>query len=167
MGSDPQYAKYPNLSLAQDIFILSNSSSTASTKQKSLQKLQNAISEHKMAPLYRYLAHPTEGILNGSGESSARKPSAPSARKSNGVSTGPPRRRGSSSFDFPWDESLYEKLVAENEEELEAIKKEEEEAEEKAGDSEVSAARGRRAEFFARIGDNVFIVFILVYCRRC
>ena len=166
MGSDPQYAKYPDLSLAQDIFNLSNSSAVQATKQKSLQKLQHAISEHKMAPLYRYLAHPADGILNGSGEGSVRKPSAPNTRRTNSAPSGPLRRRGSSSFDFPWDESLYEKLVGGNKEELEAIEKEEEEAEEKAGDSEVSAARGKRAEFFARIGDNVGIA-TSTFCRSC
>lgn len=53
-----------------------------------------------------------------------------------------------------WDEPLYQKLKKENEEELEAFIKEEEEAEEKAGDTEVQAARGKRAEFWARIGDK-------------
>ena len=34
-------------------------------------------------------------------------------------------------------------------------KKEEEEAAEKAGETEVQAARGKRAEFWARVGDKV------------
>jgi len=55
----------------------------------------------------------------------------------------------------PWDEALYEKLQKENDEELEGYKKEEEEAAEKAGDTEVQAARGKRAEFWARVGDKV------------
>lgn len=155
MGSDPQYAKYPNLSLAQDIFTLTNPSSTQSTRQTSLRKLQNAITEHKMAPLYRYLAHPTEGILNASGEGSARKTSVPSPRKPNGAASMVARRRSSGTFSFPWDEALYEKLKAENEEELETFQKEEEDAEEKAGDTEVQAAKGKRAEFWARVGDKV------------
>jgi hypothetical protein len=57
--------------------------------------------------------------------------------------------------DLPWQESLYEKLKKENDEELEGFKKEEEEAAEKAGDTEVQAARGKRAEFWARVGDKV------------
>ena len=65
------------------------------------------------------------------------------------------RRRSSGTFSFPWDEALYEKLKAENEEELETFQKEEEDAEEKAGDTEVQAAKGKRAEFWARVGDKV------------
>ena len=155
MGSDPQYAKYPNLSLAQDIFTLTNPSSTQTSRQTSLQKLQNAISEHKMAPLYRYLAHPAEGILNASGEGSVRKISVPASRKPNGAASMVARRRSSGTFDFPWDDALYEKLRAENEEELETFQKEEEDAEEKAGETEVQAAKGKRAEFWARVGDKV------------
>ena len=155
MGSDPQYAKYPNLSLAQDIFTLTNPSSTQASRQTSLQKLQNAISEHKMAPLYRYLAHPAEGILNASGEGSVRKISVPASRKPNGAASMVARRRSSGTFDFPWDDALYEKLRVENEEELETFQKEEEDAEEKAGETEVQAAKGKRAEFWARVGDKV------------
>jgi 26S proteasome regulatory subunit N7 len=43
----------------------------------------------------------------------------------------------------------------ENEKELEAIQKEEDEAAEKAGETEVQAARGKRAELYNRIGDKV------------
>lgn len=57
--------------------------------------------------------------------------------------------------EFPWDEELYEKLKAENEEELETFQKEEDEAAEKAGETEVQAARGKRAEFWSRIGEKV------------
>lgn len=56
---------------------------------------------------------------------------------------------------LPWDEALYAKLVVQNEEELQGFQKEEEEAGEKAGETEVQAARGRRAEFYARVGDKV------------
>ncbi len=56
---------------------------------------------------------------------------------------------------FPWDEKLYEKLKADNEKELETFEKEEEEAAEKAGDTEVQAAKGKRAEFWARVCDKV------------
>ena len=155
MGSDPQYAKYPDLSLAQHIFTLTNPSTQDGAKSTSSQKLQDAITEFKMAPLYRYLAHPSEGILNGSGEGSIRKPPSPNAKRINSTSNMIASRIGSSSFDFPWDDALYEKLKAENEEELESFQKEEDEADEKAGDTEVQAARGNRAEFFARIGDKV------------
>jgi len=155
MGSDPQYAKYPNLSHAQDIFTLTNPSSTKTSQKASLQKLQNAISEHKMAPLYRYLAHPTDGILNVSGEGTAESPSIPNSRRLNGAASMVARRRNSVSYDFPWDEAFYEKLKAENEEELETFQKEEDEAAESAGETEVQAARGKRAEFWARVGDKV------------
>lgn len=65
------------------------------------------------------------------------------------------RRRNSGTFDFPWDDALYEKLKAENEEELETFQKEEADAEENAGETEVQAAKGKRAEFWARVGDKV------------
>ncbi|KAL8825313.1 MAG: hypothetical protein Q9170_007841 [Blastenia crenularia] len=153
MGSDPQYAKFPNLSLAQDIFTLTNPSSADSSRQTSLKKLQDAISEHKMAPLYRYLAHPSDGILNTSGEGSTRKSSTPGMRKAPGApSTW--KRRPSVSVDFPWDEELYKRLRTENEKELESFQKEEEEATEQAGDTEIQAAKGKRAEFWARVGDK-------------
>ena len=155
MGSDPQYAKFPNLSLAQDIFALTNPSSPESSKQASLKKLQDGISEHKMAPLYRHLAHPLDGVLNGSGEGSAQRQSSSGSRRANAASTIISRRRSASSPNLPWDEQLYENLQAENEEELKAIEKEEEESAEKAGETEVQAARGKRAEFYARIGDKV------------
>ncbi|KAF4619064.1 hypothetical protein G7Y89_g14782 [Cudoniella acicularis] len=152
MGSDPQYAKYPLLPLAQHIFTITNPSSSKTTQQTSLKSLQDAITEHKMAPLYRYLAHPSEGILNDAGESSAhtsrlsgRKPSAAGMVAS---------KNSIPKVDLPWDEALYEKLKKENDEELEGFKKEEEEAAEKAGETEVQAARGKRAEFWARVGDK-------------
>lgn len=154
MGSDPQYAKYPNLSLAQDIFTITNPSSADSSRQTSLKKLQDAISEHKMAPLYRYLAHPTDGILNSSGEGTARKSATPGARKPPGAPSAL-KRRPSISVDFPWDEQLYKRLRTGNEEELETLQKEEDEASEQAGDTEVQAAKGKRAEFWARVGDKV------------
>ena len=67
--------------------------------------------------------------------------------------------------DFPWDNELYEKLKAENEEELETFQKEEDEAAESAGDTEVQAARGKRAEFWARVGDKVCL-YIATRARR-
>jgi 26S proteasome regulatory subunit N7 len=63
--------------------------------------------------------------------------------------------RTSSKIDFPWDEQLYQSLVEDNKKELEGIQKEEDEAEEAAGETEVQAARGKRAEFWARVGDKV------------
>lgn len=155
MGADPQYAKYPNLSLAQDIFNLTNSASTPASRNISLQKLQNAISEHKMAPLYRHLAHPSDGVLNTSGEGSTRKPSISGPRKRNAAASILGSKKGPVDCELPWDEQLYEKLKADNETELETITKEEEEAAEKAGDTEVQAAKGKRAEFWARVGDKV------------
>lgn len=150
MGSDPQFAKYPNLSLSQDIFTLTNPSALETSRQISLKKLQDAISEHKMASLYRHLAHPNDGVLNATGEGSARRMSG--SRRPNGSSSIVAGRKGVS---FPWDEELYEKLTADNEKELETFQKEEEEAAEKAGDTEVQAAKGKRAEFWARVCDKV------------
>ena len=150
MGSDPQYAKYPNLSFAQDIFTITNPSASQTAQQAALKKLHDGIAEHKMAPLYRYLAHPTEGILNVVGEGSAGRPAPVKPRRSS-ITGGKPPAKG---MQVPWDEKLYERLKKENEEELESFQKEEDEAAEKAGDTEVQAARGKRAEFWARVGDK-------------
>ena len=155
MGSDPQYAKYPNLDLAQNIFSLLVALQTA--QHTSLKHLQNAIKEHKMAPLYRHLAHPTEGILNNIGEaiSQATAPPAP-ARRGSIISSNllPPRKPVPSGI-LPWDENLYDELKQDNEKELAAMQKEEEDAQENAGETEIQAVRGKRAEFWARVGDKV------------
>lgn len=157
MGSDPQFAKYPDLALAQHIFSLANSPRTV--QPTSLNYLQNAIKDHKMAPLYRHLAHPSEGVLNAVGESTALPvipPPKPPTRRASLVSSNllPPKKPVPSGI-LPWDESLYEQLKADNDKELEEYQKEEEEAEEKAGETEVQAARSKRAEFWARVGDKV------------
>ncbi|KAJ9642611.1 proteasome regulatory particle subunit [Knufia peltigerae] len=156
MGSDPQFAKYPDLTLAQHIFTLANTPQSA--QPTSLPYLQNAIKEHKMAPLYRHLAHPAEGVLNTVGEGSAQTAippqKAPSRRASLVSSNLLPSKRPVPSGILPWDEALYEELKADNERELEGFQKEEEEAEEKAGETEVQAARSKRAEFWARVGDK-------------
>ena len=157
MGADPQYAKWPLLPLAQHVFNLTNPYAAKPAQQASVKSLQDAISEHKMAPLYRYLAHPTEGILNAVGEStsSASAPQKPLGRRSSALgmvaSKNPP-----SGANLPWDDAVYQKLKAENDKELEDIQKEEDEAVEQAGDTEILGARGKRAEFYARIGDKVW-----------
>ncbi|OAL44774.1 26S proteasome regulatory subunit RPN7 [Pyrenochaeta sp. DS3sAY3a] len=150
---DPQFAKYPDLQLSQHIFQLTNPAAAKAAKQSSLKAVQDAITDHGMAPLYRYLAHPTDGALNAPGEGSADQPTShrrPSASLVNMLAT----RNTSSEVPLPWDEKLYELLKAENEKELEAIQKEEDEASEKAGETEVQAARGKRAELYNRIGDK-------------
>ncbi|KAL2217516.1 putative proteasome regulatory particle subunit [Thermoascus aurantiacus ATCC 26904] len=156
MGSDPQYIKYPDLTLAQDVFNISNPSCPETIRQNSLKKLQSAIEEFKMAPLYRHLAHPVEGILNSSGEGVPQHPT-PAARNATKpliTSNMLANKKQPVKIDFPWDEKYYESLVEENNKELEALQKEEEEAAEAAGDTEVLAAQGKRAEFYARIGDK-------------
>jgi 26S proteasome regulatory subunit N7 len=150
MGSDPQFAKYPNLGLAQSIFSIA-------TNPTAIKSIQNAIQEHKMAPLYRHLAHPLEGVLNSSGEGSVQSPGQkPLTRRESIISSNflPPRRPSLTNV-LPWDAALYEELKADNEKELTAIQKEEEQAEENAGETEIQAARGKRAEFWARVGDKV------------
>ena len=121
-----------------------------------------------MAPLYRYLSHPAEGILNSTGISTSH-PTKPLGRKPSAAGM-VASKHSIPKIDLPWDEAVYEKLKKDNDEELEGIKKEEEEAAEKAGDTEVQAARGKRAEFWARVGDKVcsntvreIIVMILIY----
>lgn len=154
MGSDPQYAKYPLLPIAQHIFTITNPSAAKATQQTSLKSLQDAITEHKMAPLYRYLAHPQEGILNDAGVTSSNTTSSSVGRKPSAAGL-VASKNSIPKVDLPWDEALYQKLTKENDEELEGFKKEEEEAAEKAGETEVQAARGKRAEFWARVGDKV------------
>jgi len=160
---DPQYMKFPDLRLAQSVFTLASPSAQSSAKQSSLTTLQDAIREHKMAPLYYYLAHPQTGKLNASGESGSSQntssSSPPSLRRTSSINTtsiigvlgGLKHTKGA---DLPWDEKLYESMKRENDEELAAIQKEEDEAAEREGDSEVNAARGKRAELYARIGDK-------------
>ena len=112
-----------------------------------------------MAPLYRHLAHPTEGVLNAVGEGTAelsRVPTGtPSRRASLVASNLVPSKKSLASGILPWDEALYDQLKADNDKQLEQIQKEEEEAEEKAGETEVQAARSKRADFWARVGDKV------------
>ncbi|KAL2821981.1 26S proteasome subunit RPN7-domain-containing protein [Aspergillus granulosus] len=150
MGSDPQYIKYPDLLLAQHVFNLSNPACPQTVRQTSLKKLQDAIVERKMAPFYRHLAHPVEGVLNHSGEGVPQPRSSSAGKPLSTLAS----RRLSQKIDFPWDESLYQSLVEDNRKELEGFQKEEDEAEEAAGETEVQAARGKRAEFWARVGDK-------------
>ncbi|KAJ5899499.1 hypothetical protein N7495_004243 [Penicillium taxi] len=154
MGSDPQYVKYPDLILAQHVFNLSNPACTPSTRQSSVKKLQDVISERKMAPFYRFLAHPTEGILNATGEGVTQHSHGAGTTKPLINSNMLASRKSPQKIDFPWDEKLYQSLVDDNKKELETIQKEEEQAEEAAGETEVQAARGKRAEFWARVGDK-------------
>jgi 26S proteasome regulatory subunit N7 len=153
---EPQYSKFPDLSLSQHIFHITNPSSSPTVQNASLRALQTAIEEKAMAPLYRYLAHPTEGVMNALGEGTSQQPHSSGFHtirrtSSNMLAT----RRPSLSVTLTWDEALYEKLAKANEEELEAIKKEEDEAVEKAGETEVQSAKGKRAEFLTRVGDKV------------
>lgn len=152
---EPQFAKYPDLALSQNIFELTNPHTSERSRNAALTSLQAAIKEQKMAPLYRHLAHPTEGILNATGEGSVESPKIGLRRTSSSIASLLATRRPSVDITLPWDESLYEELSKENEKELEAIQKEEDEATEKAGETEIQTARGKRAEFWTRIGEKV------------
>lgn len=157
MGADPQFSKFPNLSLAQNIFNIANNPSREK-QQTSIQYIQDAIKDHKMAPLYRHLAHPVEGVLNIKGEGTASAPvsTGQRTRRVSLVSSNLlPSKRNLAGQILPWDEKLYNDLKADNDKELEEFQKEEEEAQEKAGETEVQAARAKRAEFWARVGDKV------------
>lgn len=121
MGSDPQYASYPNMMLSQHIFTLRQPS--LSFQHATSQKvLLASIKENLQAPLYRYLAHPIDGILAGK---------------------------------IDWDETHYNELKKNNDDELEGYEKELQEATEKAGESEIVEAMGKKAEFRARVVDKV------------
>ncbi|RDW81149.1 proteasome regulatory particle lid subunit RPN7 [Aspergillus mulundensis] len=150
MGSDPQYIKYPDLALAQHVFNLSNPACPQTQRQSSQKKLQEAITERKMAPFYRHLAHPVDGILNHSSEGAPQPRSSSAGKPLSTLAS----RRSSQKIDFAWDEALYQSLVEDNRKELADFQKEEDEAEEAAGETEVQAARGKRAEFWARVGDK-------------
>jgi 26S proteasome regulatory subunit N7 len=152
---DIQFAKYPDLSLSQHVFHITNPHSSERTQQASLVALQNAIKEHKMAPLYRHLAHPVDGILNAPGEGTSATPTIGIRRQSSSANSLLASRRPSVHLALPWDESLYDELTKDNEAELEGIQKEEDEAVEKAGETEIQTARGKRAEFWTRIGEKV------------
>lgn len=161
MGSDPQYAKWPLLPLSQHVFTLTNAYASKVAQQAAAKALHDAITEDKMAPFYRYLAHPIDGILNTFGEGGASAPGKPLSRKSSLVgmiATKP----AATTVTLPWDEGLYAKLKEDNDTELEGFKKEEEEAEEQAGDTEVAAAKGKRAEFWARVGDKVSSLYFSI-----
>jgi len=183
MGSDPQYTKWPLLPLSQHVFTLTNPYAAEPAQQTAAQALKGAISDHHMAPLYRYLAHPLEGVLNVSGEGTSSSVGGSSGGVSSGGSAGgattssatptgarrPPSRKSSmvgimqaSSEHLVWDEALYNQLKEKNDAELDGFKKEEDEAVENAGDIEIQAARGKRAEFWARVGDKVS-----VFMDRC
>lgn len=169
---DPQYLKYPILPLAQAVFDIAAPTTDRATKQNSLKTIQDAIREHKMAPLYTYLAHPQTGKLNASGESGSALSPTTSRTNTAGSAPSPTHvlRRTSSlhspsivgvlggktdlSVELPWDESIYNELKADNEKELASIQKEEDDAKEAAGETEVQAAQGKRAEFYARVGDK-------------
>ncbi len=153
MGSDPQYAKWPLLPLSQHVFTLTNAYASKQSQQVALKALQDAITEDKMAPFYRYLAHPIDGVLNQVGEGGATGPGKPLSRKSSLV--GMIATRAAHSVQLPWDEALYARLKEDNDKELAQLQKEEDEAEEQAGETEVMAAQGKRADFWARVGDKV------------
>ncbi|EEU46906.1 hypothetical protein NCS52_00335900 [Fusarium sp. LHS14.1] len=153
MGSDPQYAKWPLLPLSQHVFTLTNAYASKTAQQAAVKVLQDAIAEDKMAPFYRYLAHPLDGVLNTIGEGGASAPGRPLSRKSSlvgMVATKP----AATVISLPWDEGLYNQLKEDNDRELQEFQKEEDEAVEQAGDTEIMAAKGKRAEFWARVGDK-------------
>jgi 26S proteasome regulatory subunit N7 len=153
MGSDPQYAKWPLLPLSQHVFTLTNAYATKPAQQAAVKALQDSIAEHKMAPFYRYLAHPIDGILNTVGEGGATAPGKPLSRKSS-LAGMIATKASSTTVNLPWDEAVYQKLKEDNDAELAEFQKEEDEAVEQAGDTEVMAAKGKRAEFWARVGDK-------------
>ncbi|POR31476.1 Putative 26S proteasome regulatory subunit rpn7 [Tolypocladium paradoxum] len=153
MGSDPQYAKWPLLPLSQHVFALTNAYATRTAQQAAVKALQDAITEDKMAPFYRYLAHPIDGILNAVGEGGVTAPGKPLSRKSSLVGM-VATRASTTNVNLPWDEELYSRLKEDNEKQLAEFQKEEDEAVEQAGDTEIQAAKGKRAEFWARVGDK-------------
>lgn len=147
MGSDPQYVKWPLLPLSQHVFTLTNAYASKQAQQAAAKALQDAISLDKMAPFYRYLAHPIEGILNAVGESGSSAAGKPPSRKSSLVGM-VATKAAPGAVNLPWDEDLYNKLKEDNDRELAEFQKEQDEAEEQAGETEVMAAKGKRADFW-------------------
>lgn len=154
MGSDPQYAKWPLLPLSQHVYILTNAHASRTAHEAAARALRDAITQDKMAPFYRYLAHPVEGLLNAVADSGGSASTKPSSRKSSLVGM-VANRTLTSGVDFHWDQELYTRLKEDNDKELAGLQKEEDEAVEQAGETEVLAAQGKRAEFWARVGDKV------------
>lgn len=165
MGSDPQYAKWPLLPLSQHVFALTNAYATRTAQQAAVKALQDAIAEDKMAPFYRYLAHPIDGILNAVGEGGTSAPGKPLSRKASLVGM-VATKASTTNVNFPWDEELYSSLKEDNEKQLAEFQKEEDEAVEQAGDTEIQAAKGKRAEFWARVGDKVHIYHRFTFSSR-
>ena len=93
--------------------------------------------------------------MNTSGETAEHQVGHALRRTSSSAATLLASRRPSLDVTLTWDETLYDKLREDNEKELEAIQKEQDEAVEKAGETEIQAAKGKRAEFFTRIGEKV------------
>ncbi|GAB0131705.1 hypothetical protein EsDP_00000166 [Epichloe bromicola] len=153
MGSDPQYAKWPLLPLSQHVFTLTNGYASKTAQQAAVKILQDVITEDKMAPFYRYLAHPIDGILNAVGEGGASGPGKPLSRKSS-LAGMVATKASTMNVTLPWDEALYAKMKEDNDKELAEFQKEEDEAVEQAGDTEIMAAKGKRADFWARVGDK-------------
>lgn len=158
---EPQYLRFPELALAQHVFTLASPSASKSAKETSRIAVQDGIKEHKMAPLYHYLAHPQTGKLNATGEggASSAQRAPPSLRRTSSINTSSiiavlGGANNSSGVNLPWDQKYYDELKKANEEELAAIQKEEDDATEREGDTEIQTARGKRAELYARIGDK-------------
>ena len=94
---------------------------------------------------------PLANAMSSQGGSSA--PGRPLSRKSSLVgmiATKP----AAANISLPWDEGHYNQLKEDNDRELQEFQKEEDDAVEQAGDTEVMAAQGKRAEFWARVGDK-------------
>lgn len=162
---EPQFTKYPSLDLSQKIFQISNPSCSADIKRSSIDRLHQAIVDNHMAPLYKYLAHPQTGIFNNASPDAllAPDPGAHKTKRPNMMASLVMVSLPTDDFKMPWDEALYERLVAENEKELAKIQKEEDEAVEKAGDVEVLTAQGKRAEYYNKICDKVGIYWLLFF----
>ena len=155
---EPQFVKFPDLSLAQHIFQITNPHASSRSRQTSLTALKDAIEKDRMAPLYKYLAHPTDGVLNASGEGTTDAPKGQTLRRTSSHATQMLATRRPSfdtSISLSWDDVLFEELQEENEDELKKIQQEEDEAVEKAGETEIQTARGKRAEYYTKIGDKV------------
>lgn len=145
MGSEPQFSKYPDLSFSQDIFKVSNPHTPQDQIPAIRQRLKDAIEKSQMAPLYQQLCAP-EKTAEGEHMTHTR----PRANSKGLMGSG----THEAVTGIEWDEKLYKSMEAKNETELQAMRKELDDSKEKAGEQEIQTAKGKIADFYARIGDK-------------
>lgn len=63
----------------------------------------------------------------------------------------------------PLDQSFYNQMVAKNEEELKRLDEKAKNAEQNEGETEVNEALLAKADYYAKIGDKVYVISIFLF----